>query len=195
MSLNLDAFKDKHVGQRAYIIGKGPSLDNLMAVTHELQTGVIFALNEAIHAAETNYLPTFMPKYCVQQDSELTDRCVPKVAKHLMNDWQHTPESKVKRRVAISPWNPKAILYRAPEWKLSAVVALDIAKLMGCTAVTFVCFDSWLNAFTGPDTYAKCVNYHRNGSNHRANGIEICAHARELFSTFNTCNPVVPGLV
>lgn len=208
MNLHLDAYKDRHVGQHAFLIGKGPSLDDLWCVKLQLQRGVIFALNESVHEVEKlTYADPQPPIYCVQQDSELEAACVPRHPDtiHFMNDWQSTPDTKgVKIRVSISQWHPKAVLYRYPEWHLSAVAALDIMAWMGICDVTLVAFDGLLK--DGPMTYAKCIPYRKSihkpqvivdGAlnslgNHRANGGDTLIKAKAVMLSLKTLHPRVP---
>lgn len=206
MNLHIDAYKNKHVCQRGYLVGKGPSLDTIeqSAAPFEMEGGVVFCLNEAIHKIEALGMDlTFdTPLYCVQQDSELEARCTPhhETTTHFMNDWQSTPDTKgVKIRVSISQWNPRAVLYRYPEWELSAVVALDIMTLMGIQDVTLVCFDALENNYSGPEMYAKCIttppSIHKGPSNigpHRGSGRQIVSKAKEVMRSLKTIHPHVP---
>ncbi len=203
MNLHLDAYKNKHVGQRGYIVGKGPSLDTIETsmAPFEMEGGVVFALNEAIHKIEAlgMDLEFGTPLYCVQQDSELEAACTPTHPDtvHFMNDWQTTPITQGgKIRVSISQWAPNAVLYRYPEYHLSAVVALDILALMGVQDVTLVCFDGLQK--DGPLTYAQCIaprpSIHKidGVGQHANNGRTIIAKAREVMKSLKTLHPHVP---
>ena len=206
MNLYLDQYKDKYVGQRGYLVGKGPSLDTLASseAPFEMEGGAVFCLNESVHAVEAlNMDVEFQtPLYCVQQDSELGAACVPvhDATVHFMNDWQAGPtDCGVKKRVMQSEWNPKAVLYRCPEWYLSGVVALEIMALMGIQDVTLVCFDALINDFSGPETYAQCITTppspHKGPANigpHRGSGRQIVAKARELMRSLRTLHPCAP---
>ena len=137
----------------------------------------------------------------MQQDSELESRCVPTHPNttHLMNGWQHTPTTRrVKIRVTQSAWDPKAVLYRAGEWNLSGVIAIEIMALMGIRDVTLVCFDALANDFAGPEGYAQCITTPpRRGrpdniGPHRGNGRQIVARARELMQSLRTLHPHAP---
>lgn len=202
--MTLDDFKNKHVGQRAFVIGKGPSLDTLEVIREQLSTGVVFCLNESIRKFET--LDLSVPTYVVQQDSELESDCVPKRgAIHFMNEWQHLPGSKwygkrvsSKQVVERSPWSPDAVLYRPGYFKgesegsLSAIIALKIANLMGISAVTFCCFDALLNGNQGPNTYARCIGdeKQREGS-HRSHNCVILSTAHQIMKSVKTLHPHV----
>ncbi len=191
----LTDLKNIHPNKRAFIVGKGPSLDTIEKISDHLSTGVIFALNESIHPIESLGLSS--PTYCVQQDSELKSDCVPYHPQsiHLMNSWQHVMGDKRKRRVQKSDWSPDAVLYNPRDFKesectLSAIMALKIAAFMGIEKVTFCCFDAMLNNWTGPTTYANCVGKQREGS-HRSHNAVILIEARKIMKSIKTLHPVV----
>lgn len=188
--------KDKHAGKTAVIIGKGPSLDDADSFIDEIDKGdnVIFALNESIHAVETDVVVA--PLYCVQQDWVLGRDCVPKFPNtiHLMNSWQSPgPENPhaYHKRVAVSRWNPDAVLYDFPETDFSAVAALKIAKHMGCTSVVFCCFDSWRDEKIGQ--YAGCIGKDSGAlgdpARHAVNGAWIRSEAARIFEKYCTRHP------
>ena len=54
MNLHLDQYKNRHLGQHGYLVGKGPSLDTLAQseAPYQMEGGVVFALNESIHQVE-----------------------------------------------------------------------------------------------------------------------------------------------
>lgn len=193
-------FKNKHLGKRAYIIGKGPSLDTVEKISDQLATGVIFCLNESIHQIEKLGLSS--PTYVVQQDSDLEYDCIPKSsAIHFMNAWQHQPGIKNRKsRVDVSPWNPQAVLYRPMEFNetigsLTAIIALKIASLMGIRHTTFCCFDAMANGFQGSAKYAECIGIgkQREGS-HRSHDAVILIFAREIMDKIKIIHPHVAML-
>ncbi len=185
--MDIPAFKNKHAGCAAVIVGKGPHLDALELVRAELNTpsNVIFALNESIHKVES--LDMAAPTYVVQQDSELESDCVPKNPNtiHFMNSWQHTPTDSGKKHVEVSAWNPKAVLYRLSEANLSAVAALNIAAEMGIKKVVFVCFDSWAKNKDGryADVIGKDGGVVGDNGRHSVNGHWIVTVAKQLMDS------------
>ncbi len=190
-------FKDKQIGSRAFIIGKGPSLDTLEVIRNDLWGGVVFCLNESIHKFES--LGVCTPTYVVQQDSELEYDCIPDspTVIHFMNAWQHIPNKPrhLKEYVTQSPWSPQAVVYRpsifgeSPQ-SLSAIIALKIAQLMGIKHVTFCCFDALVNDYAGSPMYAECVGKQRVGS-HRSHNKVIMAEAKRLMESVKTLHPRV----
>ncbi len=211
MNLHLDPYKDHYANwrergcrapMRGYIVGKGPSLDNIETtlVPFQMEGGVVFCLNESIHKIESLGMDLAFetPLYCVQQDSELECACVPhhETTTHFQNSWMHSPRRHWKAIEIVSPWNPKAVLYRYPEWHLSAVAALDIMHLMGLREVTLVCFDGLLR--DGPMTYAQCIPHrdsiHKiNGiGKHGDNGRATIQKARDLGMKLKTLHPHIP---
>lgn len=194
--MKINDFASRHPGQRAFIIGKGPSLDTVEVIRDQLATGVIFCLNESIHQVEKLDLPQV---YVVQQDSELEFRCTPKTAIHFMNSWQHQPGIRNRKsHVTVSPWDPNAVLYRPDFFKetegtLSAIIALKIAAYMGIKKVTLCCFDAMKDCFQGPMTYAKCIGIQREGS-HRSHNAVILIEARQLMDEIKIIHPHVAKL-
>ncbi len=191
----LSDLKNIHPNQRAFIVGKGPSLDTIEKISDQLSTGVIFALNESIHKIES--LGLSCPQYCVQQDSELKSDCVPYHPQtvHLMNSWQDVMGDKRKRHVQKSDWSPDAVLYRPHDFKesecsLSAIMALKLAAFMGIDKVTFCCFDAMINNWNGPVTYANCVGKQREGS-HRSHDAVIMIEAGKIMKSIKTLHPHV----
>lgn len=199
--MTLSDFKGKHPGCRAFIIGKGPSLDRIEEIRSELNSdnAVIFCVNESIHKIEFIHLD--VPVYCGQQDSELEFDCVPtyETTVHFMQRFQHSPSSKRKEIVTVSPWNPNAVLYGYPEiagnTTLTALVAVKLAKYMGIEHVTFCCFDSWSNGWKGSGEYAKCIGKESGAKNgvgrHAGNGCWIWSEAKKMINVVDTLFPVV----
>lgn len=200
--MTLEDFKNAHIGMHAFIIGKGPSLDTVEKVRTELDTGIVMGLNESIHKIESLGLKA--PAFVVQQDSNLEFDCVPKNSwtTHFMNSWQHFPEDRKgnwiakKQHVAVSPYNPNAVLYRPDFFKgesecsLSAIIALKIANFMGIQHVTLCCFDALKNNYNGPNTYAECVGKQREGS-HRSHNAIIVKTAHEIMKSVKCLHPTV----
>lgn len=194
-------FRNRHAGQRAFVIGKGPSLDTVEEIREQLSTGIIFCLNESVHKIESLSLDA--PTYVVQQDYLGTD-CVPTNPKtvHFMSSWQPLAmqplEARRHRYVEVSPWNPNAVLYRPNFFKgessgsLSAIIALKIAAFMGIKKVTLCCFDALANGLQGPATYANCIGQEkqREGS-HRSHNAVILITAREIMDDIKTLKPTV----
>lgn len=184
--MNLSELDNKHSGCVAYIVGKGPSLDQLEEIRDDLdQPGVvILAINESIHKVESLMLN--VPLYVVQQDSGLEFDCIPSGKKtvHLMNSLQHKmgDAHSTRNKVAISPWNSKAVLYDEGPEQLTAVIALKLALRMGIQGVTFVCFDA-LSA-SNDCSYAHVIGKDSGAvagpGRHMPNGAHILEVARQL---------------
>lgn len=201
----IEDFKSKHPGARAFIIGKGPSLDFVESIREDLETGLVFCLNESIRKIETLNLTA--PTFVVQQDSQLEADCVPKKSStvHFMNSWQHLPQDRrgswiaKKQIVTMSPYNHAAVLYHPHFFKgenecsLSAIIALKIANYMGCTGATLCCFDALLNHYQGATTYAKCVGKQKEGS-HRSHNAVIVRVAHEIMDSVKTLLPTVDSV-
>lgn len=202
--MTLESIKDSYIGMRAFIIGKGPSLDTVEKIRADLDTGIVMCLNESIHKIESLGLKA--STFVVQQDSNLEFDCVPKNAwtTHFMSSWQHFPEDRKgnwiakKQHVAESPYNKNAVLYRPgffkeTECSLSAVIALKIANFMGIQHVTICCFDALKNNYSGTNTYAECVGKQREGS-HRSHNTLIVKTAHEIMKSVKIIHPHVDKL-
>lgn len=150
----LEEFKDLYLGKRAIIIGKGPSLDKAGAVRGKLDGSVVLCINESIHKIEAIGVAANL--FVVQQDSHLQYLCIPTLPTtvHFMNCRQKMPKDSCPgwwklRPVEMSPWNPRAVLYEAGQWScdsstLTAIIGVQLARHMGCSALAFFGFDSWL---------------------------------------------------
>jgi hypothetical protein len=151
------SLKDKHKGQTAWIIGKGPSLQYLKA--SDIGEGPVIAINQAITAVESLELPNQV--YSLQKDGgtrrrpssfnlspdcdhsgDCGDQCGnmirPKGATLLLHDL----ESKY-----CFPDYPKRHVLNLQEMGLplnifSLVFALRAAKYMGCVRFNFVSCDA-----------------------------------------------------
>lgn len=182
--------RDRHLRQHAFVAGKGPHLDRIEEIRDDLsQCGPILCCNESVHRIASLGLE-HATVYGVQQDSSLKDRCAtdPTKATHLMSCWQLVKQKSGPAKlckVQKSEWSPHAILYDPIELgqhycHFTAVVACAIAKFMGCTSLTFICFDSWASAGTGQ--YAECIGSPDTGNNdrHAIDGRTIRRNALEF---------------
>ncbi len=158
----IEQLKDRHVGKKCFLIGKGPSLDRIDSMQGMLTSGVVMCVNESIHKIESLGI-VHPPLYVVQQDYALKDTCVPRLpgTTHLMNSFQRIDKRKCGR-VEKSEWNPHALLYDPQDLgcfngTCTAAIAIRIAKIMGMSEFIFVGFDSWKN--NGSLEYAGCIGY------------------------------------
>ncbi len=140
--------EDKYPDKIIYIVGKGPSLDNL---TKEMipEDAIVMALNESIHKVESLNLPNIT--YVVQQDVGLKETCLPKKAALLLS---------FRCRGFYSEY-PNRYLYHAVNFQLnysalSVLVGIQISKYMGINKFVFCCFDACVTKDTG---YAKAIGY------------------------------------
>ncbi len=113
-----------------------------------------------------------------------------------MNNFQHSPSSRYKQIVTVSPWNPNAVLYGpeiAGNTTLTALAAVKLAKYMGIEKVSFCCFDSWSNGWQGSGEYAKCIGK-ESGVNsgikrHATNGCHILQETVKLMKDVDIVFP------
>jgi len=130
-----------------YIIGKGPSLDNIREEHFPNSDAPIIALNESVHAVEKLNLPNAI--FALQQDSKLQDACYPTRGKLFVSikaaNWYAECE-----RVYIFD----SRYYKLNLNALSVSVAVKLAKSLGTNHFTLVCFDACVN---GNLKYAKAI--------------------------------------
>jgi len=138
----------KHKGQTAYIVGKGPSLDLLTAGYFE-HDGPVICINDAI-----KYLPDLdRPKYMVQCDRTYKEEC-------------RTADEDVTlilhyRTKGLYPNYKNKYYFHQKQFDPSmsgpgGAVAVEVAKMLGCTHIVMLCFDACVNKKIA---YAKCVGY------------------------------------
>lgn len=166
--------QNMHIGKTFYMVGKGPSLDNLSSIIFP-EDCVIMATNEAIHKVESLNLQN--PTYVVQQDVGLKETCRPKKATIL---------ASYKCRAFYVDY-PKKYLYHTSNFKLnysslSVIVAIEVAKFMGSIDFVFVSFDSCLNRDTG---YAKTIGY---GPEVGGDPDRFLKHKRKITFQSRDCN-------
>ena len=163
-----------HIGKTIYMVGKGPSLDNLSSIIFP-EDCIIIATNEAIHKVESLDLQN--PTYVVQQDVGLQETCRPKNATIL---------ASYKCRSFYVDY-PKKYLYHTSNFKLnysslSVIVAIEVAKFMGSRDFVFVSFDSCLNKDTG---YAKIIGHGPEGG---GDPDRFLKHKRKIIFQSRDCN-------
>lgn len=140
--------KDAYVGHKAYIVGKGPSLDKLSAADFPDPTAPILAINEAFWKVDGLVLPN--PVYLIQFDSKV--------------DVKPTSGDLILHQNLQSKYpacNGKQYLYSEISLgcgiNLTCLHALRIAsRIFGCNRIDLLCFDAALTKDTG---YAQVVGY------------------------------------
>lgn len=139
-------------GTVAYIIGKGPSLDNLTMAMLMKFDGPIFCLNETIHKVKDLGVSDERLNV-VQMDSDLQETCSPGsdrvpifLSQRCANLYQtgHNP-------VIVDPMQ-----LLLDENCLSGQFAIKLARTFGCVSACMVAFDGCLKHNFG---YAKCIGY------------------------------------
>jgi len=147
--ISIQALKDVHAGDTAWIIGKGPSL--LMLTREQLGPGPVIAINEATIAIEALGLDNAV--YSLQKDAERyesapelrvvtagTEPIAPLRGATLL---VHRHESANR----MPQYAPRFVFDNVADfglewWEFSSLTAAAIAKLMGCRKVVFVSHDA-----------------------------------------------------
>jgi len=131
----LSDYEDKHVDTKAWIIGKGPSLDFLKK--DDLDGGVVICVNDSIK--KINELEVDQPVYVIQQDSNLREECRPTNTDHILivNRGSKGWYADYRNRVPITP-QALGVNHAGP----TVILAIVIAKFLGCKEICFVSFDA-----------------------------------------------------
>lgn len=136
---------------KCYIVGKGPSLANLNV--NDISDGIIITLNEAIQKIEENYPDC--PVYSMQKDgcgtTEPHEICSGQTAINMTRPQRaalivHQTESPE----CFKDYEPRYIFdnqtdFNIPWYAFSALSAMEIADLMGCSEIYLCCFDACIN--------------------------------------------------
>ncbi len=150
-SLAIESLRPFFTGQKCYIVGKGPSLDRITDDCFADESAPIICCNESIRKIESLDLEN--PLFMIQQDMSLRNTCLPKkeTTKILVSEHaQHWYAESVNRYVY------NAVQLGVQSSQLTAICAIEIAKMLGATSVDMCCFDACV---TKEIAYAKCVGY------------------------------------
>ncbi len=141
----IESLRPMFEGQNCYVIGKGPSLDNVKA--EHFDEGPIICLNESIHFIEALGLSNQI--FALQQDARLKDACYPKQG-YLFVSIKAANWYEGRPRV----WPYDARKYGLFLNGLSVSAAIKIAKSLGTKCFTLVSFDASVN---GNLKYARTI--------------------------------------
>ena len=160
----MQRLKDKHAGQTAWIIGKGPSLACL--TKEDMGTGPVIAINESIIKVESLNLSN--PIYSLQKDGGRRRKYFPADSPECdySPDCDGCPYTTRPEKATLLLHNRES-LFCFPDyspryvfdWRdlgmsrndISLVTAIRIAQFMGCTSFNLVCCD--LHAFGDMGVY------------------------------------------
>ena len=143
-----------------YLVGKGPSLDELSTADFSNSKWPIIAMNDAIHKVESLNLPN--PVYGAQQDTSLQGTCRPAKGKLFVAYQSRHFYSDFKDKIIFHP-----VDLEMSSSSLTVLCAIRIAKKLGVKQFTMLCFDACVNQETA---YARCIGYapdHHGGSPNR----------------------------
>jgi hypothetical protein len=136
-------------GKKCYIIGKGPSLDDLTEQAFDDDSAPIVCINEAIHKVET--LAIKNPIFALQQDMGLRDTCQPIRGSIIVSVHAQHWYADVENRYVYNPDT-----YDLKSSQLSVICAIAIAQGLGAKSFDLISFDACVK---GSTTYAKCIGY------------------------------------
>lgn len=140
-------------GSHAYLVGKGPSLDDLDASDFPDAAAPVVCVNESIHAVEKLKLPN--PLFAIQQDRALRDDCRPSSpdARWLVSA-QAWPETSAETDPRAVRYAPADLGLKTSSW--TAQCALRLLAAAGATAVDMLAFDA---ALTRDCSYADAIGH------------------------------------
>jgi len=150
-TLTLKDIKHHFEGKDCYIVGKGPSLDNLSIEDFASNDLPIICVNESIRKVESLDLPNKL--FMIQQDAWLTNTCKPsKTGTTLLlgtacQHWYADVTEKYCFHNLDIGLNKQQI---------TAIYAIKIAQHCGATGLKLLCFDAAMSQNTG---YAQIVGY------------------------------------
>ena len=160
MGDDLEKLRPYFRGKEVYIVGKGPSLDNVSKADFKDPKAPIICINESIHKIESLGLPNKL--HAMQQDAWLKDTCKPRFGAILIS-W------------SCRYWYPdvtEKYVFRYQDLNLTTnnitvIYAIALAKKLGSTALNLVSFDACVDDKSLE--YGKCIGYDaaRGGSKKR----------------------------
>lgn len=142
-----------HFTNPTYLIGKGPSLD---LVTEEdfKERCTIVCVNDSIKKINTLNLPNNII-FSIQQDSRLTNTCLPRIGKVIASISAHA-HYKVEERIIVNPLD-----FGCHSSTITAVLALKIFKALKIEHIILIGFDSLYSKNTD---YANIIGYDPSGA-------------------------------
>ena len=144
---NVDRLQNKY-DKGCYIIGKGPSLDNLVFEDFK-DDWPILCLNESIHKIES--LGLINDIYVMQQDDTITDTCKPQKATMLITRKCESFYKDIVNKLFFSVGQ-----FGLGEKSYSVIVAIRMARFLGCKELVLYGFDAVKN---GNCDYAECIGH------------------------------------
>ncbi len=137
-----------HKDQQCYIVGKGPSLDDLTAEDFEDPEAPVMAINEAYLKVDS--LPISNPVYLIQHDSAVDVKPI-RATLILQRELENKYPTCAGRRFLFTQNHTEVSM------NLTVLHAMRIAtRIMGCNELELLCFDGCVN---GDTRYAKIVGY------------------------------------
>lgn len=139
-----------------YIVGKGPSLDNLTKEYFEPGCSIL-CINESIHKVKSLGLDN--PLYMFQQDEHIGKSCqaedvISVISPKLRRIFKDYPDTFVIHPRTVGPESSV----------ITALFAMNTAQHFGVKDFKFMCFDACVNQKC---EYAECVGYSSNEGHHR----------------------------
>jgi hypothetical protein len=151
--IRIKSLKDKHKGKTCYIVGTGPSISNINKETFDSGCPII-TLNDVIEKVEV--LDLANPVYAMQKDGGgyLSNKCTDTQAAFFPRPQKATLLVHAKESIFLhDDYSPRIIFDNETDFNLpwnafSAIIAINIAKLMGCSDIIFIGFDAITNGNT-----------------------------------------------
>jgi len=167
--LAIGQLANKFVGQPCFIIGKGPSLDELDGrMFHKFPEAPILSVNEAVFKIDSLNLSN--PRFLIQHDTSI--RCEPDGSIPLLNRKNGHLYPSVEPRYIYSTFDLKIQI------DLTAIIAMRIAtRIFGCEHLYMYCFDAAVNQDIN---YAKIVGYTPRTLRQGLDGSRFLGHIKHI---------------
>lgn len=165
----ISALADAHIGTVCTVVGSGPSLRHLTAQAIPY-AGPVIAVNYAIQVVEQLPLPNRV--YSIQKDHHYI---LPRNATLLTHARESGWWEGISNQFMFDNVDDFGNRWDAP----SVEVCVDIARLMGCVKVVFLCCDAATDQSTSKYEDGRTV-YPANGANYLLHPMMVKARAAQI---------------
>ena len=145
--MNLQDIEKYFKGRPCYIIGKGPSLDDLNEGDFDIEVPIL-CINDSIHKMESLNIQN--PLFVMQQDMSLKDACKPQRGTLIVASAAHNHYPDLCNKVVF---HMEELQLRSC---LTVIAAIRMLQRFGATELRMRAFDACINKNTN---YASSIGY------------------------------------
>jgi hypothetical protein len=143
---NPKTFDNKHEGQRAFIIGGGPSVSTILETgfnfSEELKDEITFGINKAYHLLTPTYLVFGDAYFWKHFEKEVKQvQCMKIVPDNIVRNYRDDSFLFLRRSPSPKDVLPTTLAGKISFINNSGVAALRIAYMMGCNPIYLVGID------------------------------------------------------